>query len=560
MSEQRTHQKNHQKTPQRDASSSMQSSGHSSGQSPKVRSKKELQKRKKRKKLRIMIARAIVMTVMLLILITLIYIAVFIGTKIKNGISGKNSNDTVEQTTSVDVTPEFIGLKGISSQTATVSEYFTYGVHLNVEGDFASPTQGVASASLCLVDAYEDTDVTETEAETEVSKEEGKSGLFSFFSKKDTEQKDTENETETETETDFSYQIKQSYAVAISENEDGSMHFTTSEKINEGVVLETVPQGEYCMLLELSLANGEKEYRSLTDSSGEEAIEYYTITHEEKNNKISLSFTTYEELAYLQILCEETTLPDDVYDIVVDAGHGGNDPGTVSGSTYESDLTLSYAQSLKNYFESAGYKVLLTRDGTEGDEKMAYTMYDENGRVNKACRSRAKVCYCIHFNGNDEVTKGGVEVYCSNRANPSFAQLIADNMVTMGNTTYSNMKSYKIADGVYVHAYSQSEIEKSNSVAASKGFEPYALDETVDYLFMIRELGGIATGAYMDGRNPTFGTNLYLNANYGIESFLIEVAYMSVSSDLQNSIDNQDDYVKGMGTAFEEWLTGLYEA
>src|SRR3546814_13813827 len=50
--------------------------------------------------------------------------------------------------------------------------------------------------------------------------------------------------------------------------------------------------------------------------------------------------------------------------VVIDAGHGGVDPGAigVSGS-YEKDITLSAARAVKRTLEATGrYRVYLTRD------------------------------------------------------------------------------------------------------------------------------------------------------------------------------------------------------
>jgi len=50
--------------------------------------------------------------------------------------------------------------------------------------------------------------------------------------------------------------------------------------------------------------------------------------------------------------------------VVVDAGHGGVDPGTIGpGGTYEKDVTLAMARQVKARMEGTGrYKVVLTRD------------------------------------------------------------------------------------------------------------------------------------------------------------------------------------------------------
>ena len=50
------------------------------------------------------------------------------------------------------------------------------------------------------------------------------------------------------------------------------------------------------------------------------------------------------------------------YRIVVDAGHGGSDPGAVSGSLKESDFNLEAALYMYNRFNELGVPVAITRD------------------------------------------------------------------------------------------------------------------------------------------------------------------------------------------------------
>lgn len=48
--------------------------------------------------------------------------------------------------------------------------------------------------------------------------------------------------------------------------------------------------------------------------------------------------------------------------IVIDAGHGGNDPGAIGkGGTREKDVTLAVSEYLKRYLENDRFKVMLTR-------------------------------------------------------------------------------------------------------------------------------------------------------------------------------------------------------
>lgn len=62
--------------------------------------------------------------------------------------------------------------------------------------------------------------------------------------------------------------------------------------------------------------------------------------------------------------------------IVVDAGHGGSDPGMIgSGGLEEKGINLKIAGLLKEALEKEGFAVVMTREGDEG-------LYDE-GAVNK---------------------------------------------------------------------------------------------------------------------------------------------------------------------------------
>lgn len=51
--------------------------------------------------------------------------------------------------------------------------------------------------------------------------------------------------------------------------------------------------------------------------------------------------------------------------VVIDAGHGGNDPGAVNGNVKEKDLTLKVSQYIYNRLNELGIPVTLTRNSDE---------------------------------------------------------------------------------------------------------------------------------------------------------------------------------------------------
>lgn len=505
-------------------------------------------KRRRQKRIRKLVLAAVLVLAVLLLLLLIV--------RLVQSRSAENAEPEM-----VEV-QEFIGLNDADGNFATVLAYGTYGAWLRLQGNFA-PTAGktVTSVSLELHDAYETKLVPWEEAYPEeaaarAAEEEAKKGIFAkLFTKKE------EPETETETETEYvpiDHSGKAVYPLNFTTDESGNVWFLTAEKLNEGLTLERMPEGAYTMLLRADYADGSEERYSLSDLSSMSPVEYYTITQNNANDKITLAFDANEGGSFLLYTREDAALPAEIYDFVIDAGHGGKDPGASNSQITEAELTLQYAKGIAEKLSAMGYKVLLTRDGTESpDEDMAYTMYDENGRVNKACASRAKVGVSIHFNSNAEVTAGGVEVYCSGRNDYTLAALLADTIVAESGASYSGQKSFKVADGVYVKTYTEQQIADSNTKAANNNFAAYDLTTDTDYLYMIRELGGIWTNAYIDGRNPYYGENLYRDSNMGVEAYLIEMAFMSVADDIQNAVQNADAYEQGVADALHAWHTGL---
>ena len=93
--------------------------------------------------------------------------------------------------------------------------------------------------------------------------------------------------------------------------------------------------------------------------------------------------------------------------IVLDPGHGGSKPGTVSvldGRT-EKEFTLDWARRLKPLLETNGWKVLLTRTN---DADIALS-----NRVNFAETHRADLFISLHFNSAaPDKIQSGLETYC----------------------------------------------------------------------------------------------------------------------------------------------------
>jgi len=221
-------------------------------------------------------------------------------------------------------------------------------------------------------------------------------------------------------------------------------------------------------------------------------------------------------------------------------------------------LTLKIANAVTEELRKLGLKVKMTRDGTEGEEYNVYTVYDKDGRVNVVGDSKAKYVFSIHLNSIEQAnSQSGVEIYAPTRMNLKFAKDFADNIVKYANTRYSGLDlDYKVDQGVYVRTITEEGIAKSAKEAREKGYEPYDIREETPYLYMLRETGGIATGAYVDGRNKEYGTNLYCKSNVGVEAYLLELGYINNRVDLKNILDNQEKYVEGVVETIKDNILG----
>ena len=111
----------------------------------------------------------------------------------------------------------------------------------------------------------------------------------------------------------------------------GILSFSTLDKLNLGLNLEDLSISNYFIFLKLTYSNSEIKYYSLSNQTKYPNVTYYTITKNNSNNKIDIGFDNYNNISYMDIKVEQTSfLPDDVYDIAIDPGHGGTDSGATS--------------------------------------------------------------------------------------------------------------------------------------------------------------------------------------------------------------------------------------
>ncbi len=196
-------------------------------------------------------------------------------------------------------------------------------------------------------------------------------------------------------------------------------------------------------------------------------------------NKVVEPESTYDD-KYLYL---DFIKPKDKYDrvVVVDAGHGGTEPGAVSGSIYEKNITLAIVQQVKALF-----------DKEKGDKiGVYYTRLDDTNpslseRAELANRSDADLFVSIHIN---------------------------------------SVKGHAEAEGIEVMYDELAE----DTAFDTKDFARICLDETIK-----------ATGAKK--RNIISGHKIYIIRNSKAPAALIETGFITNEGELARLLDT--DYQK----------------
>ncbi len=134
--------------------------------------------------------------------------------------------------------------------------------------------------------------------------------------------------------------------------------------------------------------------------------------------------------------------------IVLDAGHGGRDPGAVNESLYEKTIVLDVTKRVETYLRSKyGYQVRLTRSTD------VYLTLDQ--RVQTAKTLRGNLFVSLHTNAATTPYAKGVETfYSSSSAHSGKSRVLATNIQSnlMGNMSGMTSRGVKTAN-YYVIRY-----------------------------------------------------------------------------------------------------------
>lgn len=132
--------------------------------------------------------------------------------------------------------------------------------------------------------------------------------------------------------------------------------------------------------------------------------------------------------------------PKEVYDkvLLLDAGHGGKDPGTSGNGMQEKNLTLTIAQKIEQKLQGSGIKVYMTRDSD---------VYPENSTRAQTANDIADLMVSIHINSGPETANGTETLYqvhandsSSRLTSKQLAEILQANMISATGNTNRGVK------------------------------------------------------------------------------------------------------------------------
>lgn len=126
--------------------------------------------------------------------------------------------------------------------------------------------------------------------------------------------------------------------------------------------------------------------------------------------------------------------------IIIDPGHGGKDPGAVSGGVLESAVALNVAKKIRSFLEAQGCSVLLTRWNDDFIElrDRAYMANDWD----------TDLFISVHCNSSTRADATGMEVYHHTHASEAAkhaARVIYDKLLSVSGLRGRGIKADNFA-------------------------------------------------------------------------------------------------------------------
>lgn len=329
--------------------------------------------------------------------------------------------------------------------------------------------------------------------------------------------------------------------------------FNLAKELNRGLYLDNIEDGINYLFIKVSFKNYENEeekiikYYALNNKTDYNDIKYYTMS--KYNKEITINSDNNYKTMMLNVNDNKNT---ETVDFVIDPGHGGMDGGAESFGSCEKDFTYNISQAIGNKLIKSGYTVAYTRDDVSDD--VLIEKYNKGGRAVIPSEKHAKYVLSIHLNSSSASYVKGLEIYSAIGINYDLANSIVKNITKESGLQTSPRKTYKLDDGIYGHNFTKDDISRSLETYEKKGYKPYNITTKSNYYYMIRETGGIVTGAYVSDLNEKVGHNPYYNSNVGAEAYILELGYITNKEDFALIESKHEQFATAINTAINETL------
>ena len=307
-----------------------------------------------------------------------------------------------------------------------------------------------------------------------------------------------------------------------------SYSFELGDRFDDFIPISNLDVGIY----EVFFVDNEIEMRVTLDKNRHDTV--YTITKENSSKKVEvfadkdyfkeMSETSILKENYLFIKVTKASLPNNVYDIVIDPSFNEDDDTTESNVIYtendESILLYDIASEVAEELRKLGYKVLVTRENLDGYMQT----YGINGRIHRTIEAKAKIYIGLTFEKSSDDTKSG-------------AQLI-----------HSYYSSDKLSDEIYQKLAQLEMVFDQKPVRTSQRTNDY------DNLIDIREIGGVALQAASFSERAERENGSFAYTQYGVNGVYLILGYSSNKQDIESFNTKYHDWAKAIATGIDDYI------
>lgn len=151
----------------------------------------------------------------------------------------------------------------------------------------------------------------------------------------------------------------------------------------------------------------------------------------------------------LSLTCVRASLPLTGKTIILDIGHGGDDPGTSYQNILEKDLNLAIGLELEKELSRNGASVILTREGDydlSSPNAHRRKKSDFDNRIDLINKSKADVYLSIHINYLEDTSYYGGQIFYYSEENKKLAEFLQSEF-----NTISYPRSIKPMPNIYMY-------------------------------------------------------------------------------------------------------------